>query len=174
MVAALLMMVVAVWNAPPATLGEAAIREAVRRQKMAPSAVTLTNESLGPAPPAVTIPLPEVPVAADAGTAAPPAGTDAKPEVRDAAWWGARMTAARETLARDRLLADALQGRVASLTSEIAGRDDPAQRAQLMTARQQALDELERTKKQIDAGVLAITAIEDEARKAGVPPAWIR
>lgn len=178
MVAALLLMVVAIWNAPPATLGEAAIREAVRRQTMAPSTVTMTNDSLGPMPPTTAIPLPDPPVAG-----APPAGppvpappkTDVKAEVvKDAAWWRARITAAREALARDRLLLDALQSRVSAQASDIAGRDDPAQRAQLMTARQQALDELERLRKQIDTDVLAIAAIEDEARKAGVPAGWIR
>lgn len=179
MLAALLMMLVAIWNAPPATLGEAAIREAVRRQKMAPSAVTLTNESLGPVPPTATVPLPGPPVIAGDPVVEPPVTVEAKtgvtPEVvKDAAWWRARITAAREALTRDRLMRDALQSRISALANDIAGRDDPAQRAQLMAARQQALDELERVRKQIDAGVLAISAIEDEARKAGVPAGWIR
>lgn len=183
MVAALLMMVVAIWNAPPATLGEASIREAVRRQRMAPSAVTLTNESLGPMPPpAATIPRPDAPVVSDAPVVDPAATTDAKadakndakPEVKDEAWWRARITAARETLSRDRLMLDALQSRVSALANDIAGRDDPAQREQLIAARQQALDELERVRKQIHAGLLAISAIEEDARKAAVPAGWIR
>lgn len=177
MVGAMLLLLVAVWNAPPASLGEAALREAVRRQRMPPSTQVVTNESLGPMPPAPPTSPSEPPVVADATV--PAAGGDAPPGqaegvVKDAAWWRARMTTAREAVARDRVLAAALDSRIAALTSDIVGRDDPAQRAQLMAARQQAVDELDRLSKQIDAGVLAITAIEDEARKAGVPPGWIR
>ena len=37
-----------------------------------------------------------------------------------------------------------------------------------------ALAELERLKKEIDTQQKAITAIEDEARRAGVPAGWLR
>lgn len=178
MVGAMLLLLVAVWNAPPASLGEASMREAVRRQRMQPSTHAMTNESLGPVPPVLQAPPTEPPAVAE--IAVPVSGGDVPPlpaikvEVKDAAWWRARMTTAREAVARDRVFAAALDSRIAALTSDIAGRDDPEQRAQLMVARQQAVEELDRLRKQIDAGVLAIAAIEDEARRAGVPPGWIR
>jgi hypothetical protein len=180
MVAALLMLLVSIWNTPPATLGEASMREAVRRQRMAPSTMVIGNGALPPVAPPVAAPPPDVidpdavpplpPPAAPPVPAAPPAAA----EVKDAAWWRARITIPRDAVARDRILVEALQSRVWALDADIAGRDDPAQRAQLMSARQQALGELERTKKQIDTGLLTIAAIEAEARKAGVPPGWIR
>lgn len=174
MVAALLWMLVHVWNAPPASLGEAAMREAVRRSHLPASTRVITNETLGPAP---AVPgRPVTPPAAPA-SGVQPGGTEtpgAKPEVKDEAWWRARITTARETLARDRLLRDAMQTRVSALANDIASRDDPEQRAQLTAARQLALAELDRLIKQIDADTKAITAVEDDARKAGVPPGWIR
>jgi hypothetical protein len=102
-----------------------------------------------------------------------PAVVVAAPD-KDAAWWQKRISTARDTVARDRLLVAALGSRVNALANDIASRDDLEQRALLITARQQALAELDRLKTQIDEGIAAIAAIQDEARKAGVPPGWIR
>jgi len=180
MVAALLWMVVTIWNSPPATLGEAAMREAVRRQRMAPATRVINDQTLGPAPVQVVPPTVDDPVEATAppAAAASAAGAEAKApapqEVKDAAWWGTRMKTARDAVSRDRLLLAALESRVAALANDIAARDDPAQRAVLMDARQASLEELDRIKKQIDTGVLGIAAIQEEARKAGVPAGWVR
>ncbi len=176
MVGVLLWWFVTIWNGPPATLGEASFRESVRRHHTSASTRRVTDASLGPAP--VRIVLPPTPPVADAAAVAEAtsAGTDkAKTEpVKDAAWWQKRMTTARDAVARDRLLVAALESRVASLANDIASRDDPEQRAVLITARQQALAELDRLTLQINDGVAAITAIQDEARKAGVPAGWVR
>lgn len=175
MVGVLLWWIVTFWNSPPSTLGEASFREAVRRHHTAASTRAVTDASLGPAPVRVVAP-PSVPADAPTVAAAPPTEPDktkAEP-VKDAAWWQKRMTTAREAVARDRLLVAALESRVAALATDIVARDDPEQRALLITARQQALAELDRLKIQIDDGVAAIAAIADEARKAGVPPGWIR
>mgnify|MGYP003353034551 FL=1 len=67
-----------------------------------------------------------------------------------------------------------MQGRVNSLTNEAFGRDDPAQREALMRQRQRAIDELDRLMKQVAKDKEAIAAIEDDARKKGIPPGWIR
>lgn len=191
MVAAMLWMLVSIWNTPPTTLGEASIREAVRRQRVAPATRMINDQTLGPMP--VEPPAPPVdPVTANPDVVPPPASAaaagaaggeaaaakaetkDDKEEVKDAAWWGKRMTTARDALTRDRLLVSALESRVAALASDIAARDDPAQRTVLMNDRVAALAELDRMKKQVDADVAAIAAIQEEARKAGVPPGWVR
>lgn len=176
MVGVLLWWLVTFWNTAPATLGEASVREAVRRHHTAASTRVVTNASLPPAPVRVTPPPP--PVAADAPAAAavtPPSPDKSTTEpVKDAAWWQKRITTARDAVARDRLLVAALESRVAALANDIASRDDPEQRAVLISARQQALAELNRLKVQIDDGVAAIVAIGDEARKSGVPAGWIR
>jgi hypothetical protein len=84
------------------------------------------------------------------------------------------MKAAREQLERSQLFADSLQTRINSLWTDFVNRDDPAQKAKLETDRKTALAELERVKKEIELQTKAITALEDEARRAGVPPGWLR
>ena len=72
------------------------------------------------------------------------------------------------------VVADSLQTRINSLTTDFVNRDDPAQKAKLESDRKAAVAELERVKKEIDGHNKAITAIEDEARRAGVPAGWLR
>jgi hypothetical protein len=85
-----------------------------------------------------------------------------------------RSSAARAALERSKMFQDALQSRINALKTDFVNRDDPAQRAQLELERQRALAELERVKKEIADQTKAITDIEEEARKAGVPPGWLR
>jgi hypothetical protein len=140
----------------------------------------LNDDSLGPRPERPVPPLQAEPPAQteppviDVAAPPPPAATVAAAPVKDAAWWRARITAARDAVVRDRVLVSALESRVAALANDIAARDDPEQRAQLMAARQEALAALDRLTTQVSDGERAITTIEDEARKAGVPPGWIR
>lgn len=95
-------------------------------------------------------------------------------EVKDEAYWRARITAARSALERSRIFADALQSRINALTTDFVNRDDPAQRAQIELEKQRAVAEIERVKKEIADQTKAISDIEEEARKAGVPPGWLR
>jgi hypothetical protein len=165
-----------VWNAPPASLGELSRREAVRRQAVNASTRKLTEADLGPAP--ERVPPKPAPVTG-AGAAAAAVG-DVKPgekpaePPKDEKWWRARITAARAALDRDKLLLAALDSRVSALTRDVVNRDDPAQRAALINERLRALEELDLMRKQIIADTEAIALIEEEARKAGIPPGWIR
>ena len=84
------------------------------------------------------------------------------------------MKDARDKLQRTQIFADSLQTRINSLTTDFVNRDDPAQRAKIEADRKAALAELERVKKEIDDQNKAIAAIEDEARRAGVPAGWLR
>ena len=84
------------------------------------------------------------------------------------------MKALNDALERDRLYAEALQTRVNSLTSDFASRDDPAQRALISEDREKAISELGRLRKQIEEDKDAIGAAEEEARRASVPPGWLR
>lgn len=165
-----------VWNRPPVSLGELALREAVRRQS-APAAVrSLTDADLGPPPMRRSRPVPPAPATADRDNFAekPVAAPVTAMVQRDEAWWRARMTQARLALERDNLLVRALESRVAALTRDVVNRDDPAQRAVLVAERLRVLEELDLVKKQVAADAGAITAIEDEARREGAPPGWIR
>ena len=84
------------------------------------------------------------------------------------------MNAARAALDRSKIFADALQSRINALTTDFTNRDDPAQRAQIEVDRQRALAELDRVKKEIADQTKAISDIQEDARKAGVPPGWVR
>ena len=110
--------------------------------------------------------------ASPAGAAAP--GVTAPGQVRDQAYWSARITTARTQLERSRLFADSLQSRINGLTTDFVNRDDPAQRSVVGQDRAKAVAELDRVKKEMEDQTKAIAAIEDEARRAGVPPGWLR
>ena len=84
------------------------------------------------------------------------------------------MQSARDALQRSQVFAEALQSRVNSLSADFTSRDDPAQRAAVATDRQKTLAELARVKDDIGRQTKAIAGIQDEARKAGVPPGWVR
>jgi hypothetical protein len=173
--------VVAWLSAPPASLGEAAEREAVRRRMMPKSVAVLTNLGLPrevpliaappPGDPAITPP----PAATPPQAAAPPA-EPAKPakDERDEKWWRARMAAARGAIERGQVMADALQSRINALQRDVVNMDDPAQQAKLRTDLGKALGELERTTKQIEADRKAVTDLQEEARRLNVPPGWLR
>lgn len=88
--------------------------------------------------------------------------------------WRAKMGAARAALERDQVLAEAMQGRVNGLTSEMLARDDPKQRDDLSRRRARALTELDHLTLQIEKDKLAIATIEEDARKKGIPAGWIR
>jgi predicted nucleic acid-binding Zn-ribbon protein len=53
-------------------------------------------------------------------------------------------------------------------------RDDPAQQAALRQTLAKALAELERLKAQVVTDQKAIADIQTAARKANVPPGWVR
>ena len=161
-------------------LADVAKTEEARRKEVRKPARVITNHDLRPdiskggvAPTTVTPVTPTTPANATPGA---PGGTE-KPEAggaKDQAYWSGRMKEARDKLTRSQLFADSLQTRINSLTTDFVNRDDPAQRAKIETDRQTALAELEKVKKEMDDQNKAIKAIEDEARRAGAPPGWLR
>jgi hypothetical protein len=93
---------------------------------------------------------------------------------KDETWWRNRITMAREALRRNEAFAEALQSRINGLSTDFVSRDDPFQRAKIGEDRDKALAELARVKAEIEAGKKGIEDIEEEARKASVPPGWLR
>jgi hypothetical protein len=172
------------------SLGDVARKEEERRKTLKGDGKVYTNKDLGSA----ALATPSVPVsgdpaeAVDAADAAAAAGKDKpaaggaqpaqesgeKPAARDQAYWSKRMQQLRTTLERDQTYVDALQSRINALNADFVNRDDPAQRSVIEADRQKALTELERLKKQIEEGRKAIEELEEEARRAGVPPGWLR
>jgi hypothetical protein len=174
----LLLVIPAVTSAQ--SLADVARAEEARRKTVKKTAKVYTNGDLKPditaTPPSTP---PAVPAAGEPSTQVPavnlPGGkAEPLPPEKDPAYWSGRMNAARAALERSRVFADALQSRINALNTDFVNRDDPAQRAQIETERQKALAELDRVKKEIAEQTKAISDIEEEARKAGVPPGWLR
>ena len=160
------------------SLGELAKKEEARRKAIKSSGKVLTGESIRsvPAPPS-TATAPSPPPPAGAAATASAAAEKPKPEVDRKAQelaWRQRIQAARDALQRSQMFAEALQSRINGLTADFTSRDDPAQRAVVANDRQKALAELDRVKNDVAQQTKAIADIQEEARRAGVPPGWLR
>ena len=181
------------WPASAQSLGDVAKKEQERRKATPPAAKTYTNDDLKklpPAPGSTTDPAVKLGDQKDAAKTgakdataaegAAKAGEEAKDTTKpaepakDEAYWRGRVTAAREEIRRNEMFRDALQARINGLTADFTARDDPYQRAQVADDRQKAIAELTRVNTEITNGGKRIAEIEDEARRAGVPPGWIR
>jgi hypothetical protein len=162
---------------PP--LGEVARKEAERRKEATPADKVYTNKDL-PASAQDRPPMPSPyadPADPDQADPAPaPRKEDVAPgqPVRDEAWWRARIDAARDGLRENEIAVEALQARINVLSRDFVSRDNPVQRAQIGEERASALEELSRTRAAIERSRQEIAEIEDEARRAGVPPGWLR
>ena len=170
-----------VWAAPvfAQSLGDIAKKEEERRKKIADPAKVYTNKDLG-APLVGSTPAPAAPppaatpaAPADAAKAGEAAAKDKEP-AKDQKYWAGRIKTLRDELARNETYAEALQTRLNSLQADFVNRDDPAQRAVIERDRQKVAAELSRLKQSITDGKKAITDLEEEARRAGVPPGWLR
>lgn len=158
------------------SLGEVAKREEARRKAVKTPGKVYTDDSLHHEPAPAVPPAPAV-AATSPDTAAPPAKpadkTTDEPK-KDEAYWKQRVTAERDALGRAQIFAESLQSRINALTNDFSARDDPFQRNQIAADRQKSLAELERVRKEIETHTKAITDIQEEARKAGVPAGWVR
>ncbi len=113
-------------------------------------------------------------VATTSGASAEVRPTDRAEPARDAAFWRERITAAREARQRAALIAAALQNRVDGLWAKFTARDDPFQRAEIEQDRLDALAELENTQAELEQRDQELLDLQEEARRAGVPPGWLR
>lgn len=163
----------------PPPLAEVARAEEARRKAVSKSSKVYTNEDLRPditrtPPPPPANATPGAPSTQVPQLNLPGGKAEPVPEEKDPAYWKGRIGAARAAVDRSKIFADALQSRINALTTDFTNRDDPAQRAQIELERQRAVAELDRVKNEIAAQTKAIADIEEEARKAGVPPGWLR
>jgi hypothetical protein len=164
------------------SLGDVAKKEGERRETIKVPAKTYTNKDLQPAPNA---PAPPAGASDKTGDVGPDAKADAgaksekgkdgaKESVKDKAYWSDKLKGLQQQLDRDQGYATALQSRINSLTTDAVNRDDPIQRGQLERERQKAVAELNRLTKAVTDDQKAITDLLEEARRAGVPPGWLR
>ena len=159
------------------SLGDLAKQEEARREQVKTPSKVYTNKDLG-AVPAVTEPArPADAAATPAAPATAPAADDKSKDagpVKDQKYWSERKKALDAKLERDKVLADAMQSRINGLTADFAARDDPAQRSVIERDRQRAVAELDGLTKAIKDDQKALADLDDEARKASVPPGWLR
>jgi hypothetical protein len=172
--------VVAQASAQTPTLAELAKKEEARRKGVTAPAKVLTSDDVPKAAaPAGKPAAPTDEKAAKGDTAAKPAEKDAKPgasdePVKDAAWWHKRISTVRDELRRNEMFVDAMQTKINSLSADFAARDDPYQRAKIGEERTRAIAAMDQAKTEIEEQKKKIADIEDEARRAGVPPGWLR
>jgi hypothetical protein len=156
------------------SLADVAKKEEERRKEIAAPAKVYTNKDL------VEVAAPPTPAAPAA--AAPDASKDTdkddakddKGPKKDQAYWAGRMKAAQLQLQRDKDFADALQTKINAQTTDFVNRDDPVQKMQIAKDRDKSIAELDRLKKSVVDDQKAIDDLQEEARRAGVPPGWLR
>jgi hypothetical protein len=162
------------------SLADVAKAEEARRKAVKLPSKTYTNDSLRSAgdgsapvvtpPPAVAAKPADEAAKADA---AKEAAADEGPK-KDEKYWRGRINAAQQTVARDKVLLDALQSRVNALNTDFANTSDPAQRTIVEANRKTALAEMDRVKKDIETQTKQMADIQEEGRKANVPSGWLR
>lgn len=154
------------------SLADVARKEEARRQKIAKPSKVYTDEDVqkyapvtaGSQAAATTV------TALDAN--GKPVGQQAAAEglPSDEAGWRARLQNARDGLDRDKLLLSALEQQARSAAKR-AGKpegDEPADDGSTRAA------EIKRLKAEMDAYRATLANAEEDARKAGVPPGWVR
>jgi hypothetical protein len=167
------------------SLADVARAEAERRKGITRPARIYTNKDLkpvrsatgsGPADRSGTAPEPRPPKADRDERSSSSGGAVEGEEARERgeSWWRQRMADARGRAERSHMFAEALQSRANALTADFAARDDPAARAAVRTELDKTLAELERMRGDIAEQEHAISELEEEARRAGVPPGWLR
>jgi hypothetical protein len=154
------------------SLADVARTEEARRQKIAKPAKVYTDEDVQKYAPVT----PGSQAAATTVTAldanGKPIGQQAAAEglPADEAGWRARLQNARDGMDRNRLLVSALeqQARSASRRAGTPEGDEPADDSSSRAA------EIKRLKAEMDAFRATLANADEDARKAGVPPGWVR
>jgi hypothetical protein len=159
------------WSTPPASLADAAFREAVRRQLVGPSVGAYSNESLGRDAEHGVVNESAILARDSDERAAAPAGTL---PLRTEAWWREQVSTIRERIDRSEKERALLDERIALLETQATARDDPAQQAVLREQAIQARAEIEGTLRRAAELRRDLAQLLEDARRADVPPGWLR
>jgi hypothetical protein len=154
-------------SAPPATLADAAEREAVRRVLIGRATTLYTNLDVPESAYDGTIVAMGEPETMRRGA---PASPDAVP-AGDQESWRARAASIRDAISRFDLLASAVKARIGELTEAIVERTDPTE---LRDQLQVALAELDRLQSSALNAREALEALHTEAIRTGTPLEWLR
>jgi len=169
------------------SLADVAAAEAKRRKAQTRPTKVYTNDNLagtveepadstaatGPGqPPAAGTAIPST--ANGAKTAAEPAKPEAVDEKKTEAYWKNRTSTIQQNLARHKVLMEAMQSRINALNAEALGADDPGRHSTLQANLTTAVGEMERLKQESEKLNKDWAATQEEARRANVPPGWLR
>lgn len=161
------------------TLGDVARQEEERRKTVKEPAKVITNKDLRTGAFAAGAPAPTTtsasPTTSSESSTAKPADTAKDSNKgKNQAYWSGRKKELQTRLDRDETYRDALQTRVNALSTDFVNRDDPAQRAGIERDRQKVVAELKRLEEAIKQDKKAIADFDEEVRRSGVPPGWLR
>jgi len=172
----------------PATaqsLAEVARKEQERRQAIKETAKVLTNKDLGAVPAVASPPAATSAPAADGAKPAETGNDGAKTDsakgdaaktdpAKNQAYWSGLWKELQARIARNETFAVALQSLVNAKQTEYDNAGDGVRQNAIAAERQKAIDDLNRLKKEIEDDKKATTTLQEDARRAGVPPGWLR
>ena len=172
--------------AVPATaqsLADIAKKETDRRKTVKHPAKVYTNDDVANVKPIMPMmaqgdtsplsPTPDQPASGDSAHANGAAPGSGAAKAGDEAGWRARMQQARDAVQRTQLQLDGMRTRAAQLTAVSAAASDD-QRADFQKRQQDALQEYDRLRADLQKNQKALADLESEAQKANVPPGWLR
>ena len=156
------------------SVADVARQERARRQNLR-SKIVVTNSSMKPAEPAA--PAGDL-SAQPADATETPKGDGAKPATsssRDEKWWRQQFETARQDLKRAEDQITVLQLELNRANRDLLQRSDIYNRENVIGAEiAQINTKIEAAQKNAEAARQKITQLEDEMRRAGVPPGWGR
>lgn len=117
------------------------------------------------------------PAAKPPGAAAAPKDAAAPPPdqgAKDEAYWREMFSDARTKLERSNAFLSALKTQYDLLANRFTGLSDSAERGAVVAQMEKVQAELERVQQDIAQQSKDLATLEEQARKAGVPPGWIR
>ena len=160
------------------SLGDVAKKEEQRRKTVKSTGKVYTNDQLKPDP------QPSVPAGSATGTRRPlrrarprrlpRPPSRASADKGDEKSWRKRIADARDALQRSQTFADALQSQLNCAHDRLRESGRPGSATAIANNRDRVTAELERVKKEVAAQTKAISDIQEEARRAGVPAGWVR
>jgi len=100
--------------------------------------------------------------------------TQPKDEKKTEAYWKTRATTLQQNLARNKVLIEAMQSRINALHAEALGADLPGRQATLQSNLATATGEMERLKQENEKQEKELAGLHEEARRANIPPGWLR
>ena len=160
------------------SLGEVAKRQEEKKKKSSkPPSKVYTEEDLKKARESgsgtVNV-LPEIGSSSTPAASEQPAGSETAPH--DENYWRAEATRRREAVKVADSRVQMLEAQVAGLRSDMSptNTQDPNRLQNQDRELRQAQDNLETARRDLDAARQALANLDDEARRAGVPPGWVR